>query len=179
MGGRIQNPGVRSSGEKAAAASDTDEGDGAFDPPILRNADPLPLKCGTKDCGWAVLGRDFALMAAGGYQKQVSSLKMAGTERDVSGHNLKNRELGLAVGLAALIQKPSVNPEPLASCQGFCFTLAQSRFEIAEINAFERLLNVEFSWLAVVVEPVPIKHAIRCVAVLLYLEHHVSGADSV
>src|ERR1700722_14646081 len=122
---------------------------------------------------------ECALMANRRNQEQVAWSEKAGPERDDSGDNLKNRELGLDVGLPPLLQKPSVDAEPVASHQGFRVAFVQCRLKVVKIDAPERFFNMELPRLAIQAEPVPIKHAVRRIAVLLNLEQHITGVDGV
>ena len=116
-------------------------------------------------------------MAGGWNHKQVAAPKKTCPEGDGSCDHLKNRELGLVVRLAALIQEPPVDTEPIASNQRLRIAFAQGRLNVVKINAFERLFHMELSWLAIDTEPVPIKHAVSRVTVLLNLEKHIASAD--
>jgi hypothetical protein len=68
------------------------------------NSEFFFLKCCPEHCGLAIPRFDRSLMGTRGDQKQVSTTEQLSSERDGPGDNLKNRELGLDVGLAPLFQ---------------------------------------------------------------------------
>ena len=59
------------------------------------------------------------------------------------------------------------------------FALRERRLEIVEINARERLGNVQFARFAVEAHAVPIEYPVSGVRVLLDFENHQAGADGV
>jgi hypothetical protein len=143
------------------------------------NADGHFLEGGAKDHRSAAMRRDGAFMTVGGNQEKFPSPEKAGAEGDYPVDNLKNRELGLGVGLAALFQQPSVNAEGMAINQRFALGLAECRFKVVKIDTSQGLFDVELSRLAVQTEPVPIEDAVSGIAVLLDLKEDVAGANCV
>lgn len=59
----------------------------------------------------------------------------------------------------------------------FAFWFDQFGFNVVEVDALQRLLDVELARLAFVINTVPIEHAIRGVAVLLDLDEKIAFSN--
>src|SRR3954462_7655770 len=56
------------------------------------------------------------------------------------------------------------------------FPIRQRWFEIVKVDALQRFFDMQLARLAGSVDPVPIKHAIRCIGVLLDFKNYQSFA---
>src|SRR5580704_2403251 len=137
------------------------------------------LQRGPEDRCRAILRSDPTHVAVGRDEKQVPTTKPARTERDFPGNNLKYCEFWLGICLAALIKYPPVDSKVIAGNQCLVLTSPKSWLKVAEIDAPQRLFDVDCPRLAVQSEPVPIKDAVGRIAILLNLQDDIACTNRV
>src|SRR6478672_12977963 len=111
------------------------------------------LECGSEDRRQPTVWGDRAHMAVGRDEKQVSMTKHTRAERDFPGNNLKDCKLCLGICRTSLIQRPPLNSKIITGRQCLVLRLPKSWLKVTEIDASERLFDVDRPRLAVQPEP--------------------------
>jgi hypothetical protein len=113
-------------------------------------------------------------MVAGRDKKQVPPTENPRPDRDLPGHYLKDCELWYGICRAGLVKEESVDAKAVTCDQRLIFALPKGWLVIIEIDASQRLFDVELPRLTVEAKPVPIKDAIGCIAVLLNFKDKIA-----
>jgi hypothetical protein len=110
-------------------------------------------------------------------KKKVSWRKFGLGTAEISGETTNDRELPERSCLAGFIKIPFSDFEQALADQQFAFRLDQLRLHVFEIDALNRLLNVQFPLHAGCrIGPAPIEHSVSGVAILLDFDQQIAGA---
>ena len=113
------------------------------------------------------------------HEKKFSPCKIdiGASERAAQAEN--NGELSRWSDFAWLIKIPFLDFEKFVLNEKFALRLDQLRFDIIKVDALQRLIDMQLSRFAFVIDAVPIEHAISRVAILLDFDEEIAGADCV
>jgi hypothetical protein len=112
----------------------------------------------------------LSIFQVSGHQKKFPGRKVGIRATERTREAGKDCESSVRRGLTRPMEIPFLDFEQRVPNQHVAFGPEQFRLNIVEIDGLQRLLDMQLSRLAFVIDAVPIKHAVRGVAVLLNLD---------
>src|SRR5881392_3672055 len=110
-------------------------------------------------------------------EKKFSRREVALGTAEIAGKTTNDRELPERSCFAGPIKIPFLDFEQAIANQHFAFRMDQLRLHVFEIDALNRLLNVQIPLRAGCrIGPVPIEHSVSGVAILLDFYQQIAGA---
>lgn len=138
---------------------------------------PLHWNCYPQQSGLLRKRLQLSILQVGRDQEKLSRHKIDIGTAERTGKTANDGKLSIGRDLAWRIEIPFLDFEELVTYERLIFWLFELWCDIVEIDALQRLIDMQLPRLAFVVEAVPIEHPIRGVAVLLDLHQKVTCAD--